>query len=183
MIYKELIIYGLYTSFIIIQIITSSFIIYHKDEYDFIYEECKNSENVLDIVISISIGILTTSICIFITFIMYYISCKILDKNEEQQNLLINSETNNFMMSFKEIRKNIYIKFNVVLLIIFVLSVLSFIILNGTQFIYQLNNISDSCLNKINDNITGFYPIYKLMLTISFFASYSLFFIMPVLFR
>jgi hypothetical protein len=179
MTYIELILYGLYTSFIIIQIITSSFIIYHKDEYNFTYDECKNSNNIFDIIISIATGILSTGICIFITFIMYYISCKIIDKNEEQQNLLVHRETANFMINFKEIRKNIYIKFNMILLVIFVLSVLSFIILNGIQFIYQLNNISNSCLNKINNNVIGFYPIYKLMLTISFFASYSLFFIIP----
>lgn len=182
MTYKEVILYGLYTSFIIIQIITSSFIIYHKDEYNFTYEDCKNSDNVLDIVISIATGILITAICIFITFIMYYISCKILDKNKEQQNLLINREKNNFMITFKEMKKNIYIKFNMTFLVIFVLSIISFIILNGVQFVYQLNNISESCLNKINTDVTGFYAIYKLMLTISFFASYSLFFIVPLLF-
>lgn len=182
MINKELIIYGLYTSFILIQIITSSFLIYHKGGYNFTYEECKNSQNVLDIVLSISIGILITGICIFIAFIMYYISCKILDKNEEQQNLLVNTQTNNFMHKIKEIKKNIYIKFNMTFLVIFVLSILSFIILNGVQFVYQLNNISESCLNKINDNVSGFYSIYKLMLTISFFASYCLFFIVPWLF-
>lgn len=181
MIYKELILYGLYTSFIIIQIITSSFMIYHKDDYNFTYDECNTSQNIIDKIINVSIGILSTAICIFITFIMYYISCQVLNKKEEQENLLVNQETHNFIICFKQIRKNIYIRFNIILLIIFILSVLSFIILNGIQFVYQVNNISDLCLNKINNNISGFYSIYKLMLTISFFASYSLLFILPIL--
>ena len=139
--YKEIVFYGIYTLFIILQIISSSFIIHHKDEYNFTYNECKDSSNIFNSIISISIGILSTSICIFTFFIMYYLSYRLLDRKDEQLNLLDNNRNFNLI---KEIKQNIYNKFNTILLIIFVLAVLSFIILNAIQFVYQLNNIKES---------------------------------------
>lgn len=178
--YKEIIFYSLYTLFIIFQIISTSFIIYHKNEYNFTYDECKDSQNIFDSIISIAIGMLSTAICIFVSFVMYYISYRFINESDEHLNLLHNNRHNNRHINLiKEIKQNIYNKFNMILLIIFVLSVLSFIILNGVQFVYQLNNIKDSCLNKINHDIQGFYGIYKLMLTTAFFSSYALFFIVP----
>ena len=109
---------------------------------------------------------------------MYYLSYRLLDRKDEQLNLLDNNRNFNLI---KEIKQNIYNKFNTILLIIFVLAVLSFIILNAIQFVYQLNNIKESCLNKINENNTGFYAMYKLMLTIAFFSSYALLFIIPAI--
>ena len=75
------------------------------------------------------------------------------------------------------IKKEIY---KLTINILFISSIIVFIVCNGVQFVLQLNNISDICLHEIDKYIHNFYVVYKLMLCISFFSSYSLFFIVPL---
>jgi hypothetical protein len=173
---KEFIFYGIYTLFIIIQITTSSYFIHNYNNYDLTPNECNNMNSPFYSIYIISKGMLTTAIAIILTFILFLYADKFINKSEEEITLL-----NNNLTKIKEMKLSIYTKFYITIQLLFVLAVLSFIILNGVDFVYQLNNIDEKCLNKINENNNGFYVLYKLMLTIAFLSSYGLFIIIPII--
>jgi hypothetical protein len=173
---KEIIFYGLYATFMIIQIITSSYIIHNKNNINYINyntKECMGNSDKLNTTINISLGILISDCSIIILFIMCYFSNKLINKTDENLSLLHNTEL------FREFKLNIYQKFNLIFNSFFVISVITFIILNGIQFIYQLM-IDNTCISDIDRCINGFYIIYKLMLSIAFFSSYALFIMIPI---
>jgi len=190
---RDGILIALYTYFIINQIVCISYIINKSDDINrimknvTILEECKHDNinrldngtlynNTLAILIS------GTSIIIFFTIMMLQ---KLLHNNKYHiypninynNNLEYTAEENTGLISNKIIKKEI---FELIINILFVLSIIVFIICNGVEFILQLNNINDTCLHIINNYINNFYVIYKLILCISFFSSYSLFFIIPL---
>ena len=72
-------------------------------------------------------------------------------------------------------------KYNLTIDIIFIMAILCFVISSGIQFIFQLENISDICLQYINIQINNFFIIYKFMICTTFAASYALLFLIPCL--
>jgi len=104
--------------------------------------------------------------------INYYISQKY------QYESLDNSfETTNSIISRKIIPRE---KYDLAIHLIFIMSIICFIICNGIQFVLQLNNIGEECLKYIDNKLTNFYLIYKFMTCMAFIASYALFFLIPI---
>lgn len=191
---RDLIIIILYTYFIINQIVCSSYIIHHSYDINKIMkniteiEICKNDNiNRLDNgnLYNNTLAILISGTSIIGFFIMLIIN-KFINKkyniypNNNYHNIIEQTEQTNENTGL--IIKNIIKKetYELAINILFIFSIIVFIVCNGVDFILQLNNISEICLHEIDKYINNFYVVYKLMLTIAFFSSYSLFFIIPL---
>jgi hypothetical protein len=129
-------------------------------------------------------AILISSSIIIGSFIILFFY-KILSKRNDYQTLddslnslnsLNSSEQNESIISRKLITLE---KFDMTIHMIFIMSIISFIICNGIQFVFQINNISEACIHYIDNRIDNFYTIYKFMTCIDFMTSYALFFIIP----
>jgi hypothetical protein len=181
---RDFILISIYTFILISQLSFSSYIINNKDNLEIILENYKNiTECKNDAIYRLNNGTMinnTTAIlissCIIIgsfllILINYYISQKyqyeILDNNFEKNNSLI---------SRRLIPRE---KYDLAIHLIFIMSIICFIVCNGIQFILQLNNISQQCVKYIDYKLTNFYVIYNFMTCTSFIASYALFCIVP----
>jgi hypothetical protein len=191
---RDWIIIILYTYFIINQIVCSSYIIHQSYDINKIMkniteiEICKNDNiNRLDNgnLYNNTLAILISGTSIIGFFIMLIIN-KFINK---KYNIYPNNNYNNITEQTEQtnentglIIKNIIKKetYELAINILFIFSIIVFIVCNGVEFILQLNNISDICLHEIDKYINNFYVVYKLMLTIAFFSSYSLFVIIPL---
>jgi hypothetical protein len=185
---RDMILIFVYGFFVISQLSCSSYFINKKNSIvDILYNYknisvCHNDSiyrlndgtlinNILAVLISSCIIIGTFILLIINNFIDNYYSrygYKPLDGFDNLENSII---TNKLMPRDK---------YDLAIHIIFIMSIICFIVCNGIQFVLQLNNIDDNCLHYIDDKLNNFYVLYKFMLTISFFASYGLFFIIPV---
>ena len=130
-----------------------------------------------------TLAILISGLAIIGFFIMIMIN-KLIDKRKyyiypifRYDNLNQIPDENTGLITNHIIKTEIY---ELTINILFITSIIVFIVCNGIEFVLQLNNISNTCLYEINKHINNFYVIYKLMLCISFFSSYSLFFIAPL---
>ena len=182
---RDIIVIVIYTFVLISQLSFSSYLINNKDNLEFILEnyknitECKNNAIYRlnnGSLINNTLAILISSCIIVGSFLLisinYYISQKY------QYESLDNSfETTNSIISRKIIPRE---KYDLTIHLIFIMSIICFIICNGIQFVLQLNNIGEECLKYIDNKLTNFYLIYKFMTCTSFIASYALFFIMPM---
>ena len=201
---RDWIIIILYTYFILNQIACTSYIINQSTDINRIMkniteiEICKNDKiNRLDNgnLYNNTLAILISGTAIIGFFIMNMIN-KLIDKQKyniypnfnydndnnndninDNDNINAIHNENTGLITRNIIKKEIY---KLTINILFISSIIVFIVCNGVQFVLQLNNISDTCLQEIDKYIHNFYVVYKLMLCISFFSSYSLFFIVPL---
>jgi len=167
------------------QLIFSSYLINKKDDLENIlqnYEnitECKNNaiyrlkngslmNNTVAILISGSI-----ICCSFIILTLYKFLSKRYDYIRLNDDLSDNSKS---IITNKLIPTE---RFELTINIIFIASILCFMICNGIQFVLQLNNINKNCLEYIDKHINSFYVIYSFMKCISFLTSYTIFFVIP----
>lgn len=186
---RDIILIILYGFFVISQLSCGAFII-DKKEYleNILYNyknisECKNDAIYRlnnGALINNSLAILISSSIIIGTFLLLVINDylnKYYDKLSRNEYTSLD-DTNKESIITKQLMPRD--KYDLAIHIIFICSIICFIVCNGIQFVLQLNNIDDNCLKYINDRIDNFYGIYKYMLTISFFASYGLLFIIPM---
>jgi len=191
---RDWIIIIVYTYFIINQIACSSYIINQTDDINKIMENitkleiCKDDNiNRLDNgnLYNNTLAILISGTAIIGFFILLMIN-KFIDKKyniypnnnyDNYHNITEQSDENTGLITKNIIKKETY---ELAINILFISSIIVFIVCNGVEFVLQLNNISDTCLREIDKHINNFYVVYKLMLTIAFFSSYSLFFIIPL---
>lgn len=183
--YRDIILIGIYGFCLISQLVFSSYLINKKEDLTGLLQNyknisvCKNDaiyrlnngeliNNTMAILISSSVIIGS-----FITIFFY----KLLSKRNDYQTLDDSSNSHNeSIISRKLITLE---KFDITIHIIFIMSILCFVICNGIQFVFQINNISDICLKYIDNHLDNFYIIYKFMTCTAFMASYALFFIIP----
>jgi hypothetical protein len=181
---RDIILIGIYTIILILQLSFASYFIDKKNDIENILinykyiEQCKNSaiyrlnngsmmNNIIAIIISSSI--------IIGSFLMIILN-KFISNRYEYESL-----DNTIKFSDSIISRNLVPreKYNMAIHLIFIMGIICFVICNGIQFVLQLNNINDLCLDYINDRLDNFYVIYKIMTCISFMASFALFFIIP----
>jgi hypothetical protein len=188
--YRDIILIGIYGFCVVCQLIFSSYLINKKNDLTDILQNYKN----IDVckndaiyrlnngeLINNTMAILISSSIIIGSFIMLFFY-KILSKRNDYQTLddslnsLNSSEQNESIISRKLITLE---KFDMTIHMIFIMSIICFVICNGIQFVFQINNISESCIHYIDNRIENFYTIYKFMTCIDFMTSYALFFIIP----
>ena len=179
---RDILIIILYGCLIITQLSFSSFLIDKKNNLmDILHNynnitECKNDAiyRLRDgALIDISMAIIVSSSVIIGSSILLLINKYILSKRKYIS--LADIDNPPFLIN-QFVNKD---RYDTTINIIFIMSIMCFIISNGIQFVLQLNNISESCLTYINSHIDNFYVIYKFMTCTSFMASYALFFIIP----
>lgn len=182
---RDIIIIIIYGFGLFCQIIFSSFLINKKDDLEYLLEnyknisECKNDaiyrlNNGSLINNTIAILISGSLICAsFIGLILF----NFLSKRYNYQTLddSLNNK-NDSIISRKLISSE---RFDMTINMVFIASILCFIICNGIQFILQLNNIDKDCLQYIDKKIDNFYVIYSFMTCTSFLTSYTIFIVLP----
>jgi len=185
--YRDIILIGIYGFCVISQLIFSSYLVNKKDNLAEILKNYKNisvckNDAIYRLnngeLINNTLAILISSSMIIGSFIILFFY-KILSKRFEYQILddtLNSSEKNQSIISRKLITTE---KIDMTIHIVFIMSIVCFIICNGIQFVLQLNNISEPCLKYIDNNLDNFYTIYKFMTCIDFMTSYALFFVLP----
>ena len=181
---RDMILITIYFFVLITQLSFSSYLIHNSQN---IAEILVNYKNISECrtnaiyrlkdgtLIDTSMAILVSSSVIIGAFILMMIN-KFILKINNYQSLNYNELVDNSIISQNLISKD---KYDIAINIIFIMSIICFIISNGIQFILQLNNISDTCLMYIDMKINNFYIIYKFMICTSFLASYALFFVIP----
>ena len=198
---KESILIVAYTILIILQISSTSYIIDNSDRINNILQNdtfkinCKNDYiNKLNSLYNGSTynnicAILASSTIIIGSFILIminkYIEYRIDIKNKNSYQSLTNvdddfenkyDDENIGLISKKIIDKKMYVtSINT----IFVISIITYIITNGIQFILQINNVNNNCIEYINNYVDNFTIMYKIMLYTSFLSSYTLFILTP----
>ena len=189
--YRDNILIGIYGICVLSQLVFSSYLINKK--YDLIeilqnYKNisvCKNDSiyilNTLNNgeLINNTFAILISSSIIIGSFIIIFFYKIFFDKiilNRNDYQLLDNTFDQNSIITRKLIT---FEKFDMTMHIIFIMSIICFIICNAIQFIFQLNNISDKCLHYIDNYLDNFYLIYKIMIYMDFMTSYVLLFVLP----
>jgi hypothetical protein len=190
---RDTLIISIYFGLIMLELISSSFMIHNKNniinyiEYNNTFiEKCNNSNiyknydnifnNILAMLINISI--------IFTTFIFLIIN-KFKNKRKRIYDIKYQNdlESDGLILNNKGIIKKELIDdetIDITINILFVLSIISHIIINIIQFIYQINNIDIYCIQLINNHVNNFYIIYNLLSCISF-ISVILFFIIGLI--
>ena len=196
---KESILITSYTILIILQISSTSYILDNSDRINDILQnesfkiKCKN-DSINKILYNGSTynnicAILASSTVIIGSFLLIminkYIEYKIDIKNKNSYQSLTNDiddfenkyeDENLGLISKKIIDKKMYVtSINT----IFVISIFSYIITNGIQFILQINNVNNNCIEYINNYVDNFTIMYKIMLYASFLSSYTLFITIP----
>ena len=184
---RDIILIGIYTIILILQLSLASYFIDKKNDIENILinykyiEQCKDSaiyrlnngsmmNNIIAIIISSSIIIGSFLMIILNKFISNRYEYESLDNN------FLNIKNTDSIISRNLVPRE---KYNMAIQLIFIMGIICFVICNGIQFVLQLNNINDLCLDYINDRLDNFYVIYKIMTCISFMASFALFFIIP----
>jgi hypothetical protein len=184
---RDIILIGIYTIILILQLSLASYFIDKKNDIENILinykyiEQCKDSaiyrlnngsmmNNIIAIIISSSIIIGSFLMIILNKFISNRYEYESLDNN------FLNIKNTDSIISRNLVPRE---KYNMAIQLIFIMGIICFVICNGIQFVLQLNNINDLCLDYINDRLDNFYVIYKFMTCISFMASFALIFIIP----
>ena len=187
---RDILLIIIYGFFVLTQLTFSSYLVHNKDNLEtilFNYKnitECKNSaiyrlnngsliNNTFAIMISSSIIIGSFIILMINKFISKRYKYESLDS---QDNYSVNKNDSESIIARNLVPRE---KYDIAIQLIFIMSIICFIVCNGIQFILQLNNIDEKCLDYINDKLNNFYVIYKFMSCISFLASYALFFVVP----
>ncbi len=187
---RDIILISIYTIIIILQISFASYFLDKKNDIENILinykdiEHCKNSaiyrlnngslmNNIIAIIITGSIIIGSFIILMINKFILKSYEYESLDS---QDNYIVNKNDSESIISRKLLSRE---KYDMAIHLIFIMGIIGFVICNGIQFILQLNNIDEKCLDYINDKLNNFYVIYKFMSCISFLGSYALFFVVP----
>lgn len=177
--YRDIILIGIYGCCVISQLVFSSYLINKKDNLAEILKNYKNisvckNDAIYRLnngeLINNTLAILISSSIIIGSFIILFFY-KILSKKSEYQILDDESNISRKLITLEKIDMTIHI--------VFIMSIICFVICNGIQFVLQLNNISESCLTYIDNNLDNFYTIYKFMTCIDFMSSYALFFVLP----
>jgi hypothetical protein len=191
--YRDIILIGIYGFCVVCQLIFSSYLINKKNDLTDILQNYKNIDvcrndaiyrlnngelinNTMAILISGSIIIGSFIILFFYKILSKRNDYEILNDSVNSYNSPNSSERNESIISRKLITLE---KFDMTIHMIFIMSIICFVICNGIQFVFQINNISDSCIHYIDNRINNFYTIYKFMTIIDFMTSYALFFVIP----
>lgn len=184
---RDILLIIIYGFCVLTQLTFSSYIVYNKDNLGtilFNYKnitECKNSAIYRlnnGSLINNSFAIIISSSIIIGSFIILIIN-KFISKRYEYESLnnyFVNKNDSGGIISRKLLSRE---KYDMAIHLIFIMGIIGFVICNGIQFILQLNNIDEQCLDYINDKLNNFYVIYKFMSCISFLGSYALFFVVP----
>lgn len=177
--YRDIVLIGIYGFCVISQLIFSSYLINKKNNLTEILKDYKNisackNDAIYRLnngeLINNTLAILISSSMIIGSFIVLFFY-KILSKRFEYQTLDDESIISRKLITSEKIDMTIHI--------VFIMSIICFIICNGIQFVLQLNNISEPCLKYIDNNLDNFYTIYKFMTCIDFISSYALFCVLP----
>jgi hypothetical protein len=170
---------------LICQIVFSSYLIDKKDDLEDILMNYKNITECKDSaiyrlnngsLINNTIAILISG-CLICASFMSILLFKFLSKRYEYQTLDDTiDDKNNSIITRKLIPTE---RFDLTINVIFIASILCFIICNCIEFILQLNNIDKNCLEYIDKKIENFYTIYSFMTCTSFLTSYTIFLIIP----
>ena len=185
---RDIIVIGIYGFGLFCQLVFSSFFINKKNDLEDILINYKNITECKDSaiyrlnngsLINNTIAILISGCLICTSFIGIFLF-KFLSKRYDYQTLDDNlNNKNNSIISHKLIPIE---RFDLTINIIFIASILCFIICNMIQFVLQLNNIDKNCLEYIDKKIEKFYNIYSFMTCTSFLTSYTIFIVLPCFF-
>lgn len=178
---RNILLISFYSIFITLELICTSFLIDNIDSIknvlknDTFQMECKSDRiNTFEngvlykntFAFFIMILIMITMIIINIINIFNYekksIEYDIKNYNEESKLLLNIIKTNKIELCFN---------------IILIISIIGYIVLNITQLIFQLYNVSINCIELIDDNVNGFLLVYSLLECCCILLIISLFFI------
>lgn len=187
---RDTIIISIYSGLIILELLSSFFLIHNKNniinyiEFNNTFiDRCKDSNinKNYDNIFNNTLAILINIFIIFTTFISMIIN-KYKNKrriyNIKYQNDL---EYDGLLLNKGIIKKELINDetINITINILFVLSIISYIIINIIQFIYQINNVDMYCIKLINNSVNNFYIIYNLLSCVSL-ISIILFFIIGI---
>ncbi len=179
---RNIILTTLYGIFITLELICTSFLIDNIDSIknvlknDTFQMECKS-----DRINTFDDGVLYENTFAFVIMISIMIGMIIINifnhkKKSIGYDLKNYNEESKPLLNIIKIDK-IELCFNIIL----IMSIIGFIILNVTQLIFQLYNVSINCIELIDDSVSGFLLVYSLLeccctlLIISLFFLYAFF--------
>jgi len=176
---KNIILYGLYFIFITIELICTSFLIYNTESIKNILNNeifqihCKS-----DRINTFNDGVLYENTFAFLIMLLVMILMILINIFNYKKNLKNTYELKTYEEESKLLLNIIKIdRIKLTFNIILIMSIIGFFVLNITQLIFQLYNVSIKCIKLIDNNINGFLVVYSLLGCCCTLISISLIFI------
>lgn len=181
---RNILITGLYFIFITLELVCTSFLIDNNESIKNVLRNetfqihCKS-----DRINTFDNGVLYQNTFAFLIMLSVMIGMILINIfNYKKKSKIISYNINSYEGESKPLlhiikTERIELTFNIIL----IMSIIGFFIVNITQLIFQLYNISINCIELIDDNINGFLVVYSLLeccctlVIISFFFMYAFF--------
>ena len=191
--FRNILIVGLYSIFITLELVCTSFLIDNTESIkNILKNETFQEKCNLDRINTFDNGVLyenTFAFLIMLSVMVGMILINILYYNKKSNIIPYNKKSNIIPYNIEEEEEESKPLLNIIKLerieltfnIILIMSIIGVFALNVTQFIFQLYNVSISCIELIDDNLDGFLVVYSLLeccctlVIISVFFMYAFF--------